>query len=218
MAERVRVREIEDDEGRRLLRIIRRGTGSAVTWRRAQMVLPYAQGMPVVKIAEVAFTSADRARDVIHNFNADGFEVLYPKYEGGRPGSATRTAPSAVTDQSDLPLDALITAEGATSAITPATPTGSRTSSGCQATPDTRPGREANVAAVSCPTAVAWRTSSVPRNPLPPMIRTVMDRHRSERGSMVGWGRPGLARPRPKPSWRRPQRGDYRCAWPTICD
>ncbi|MDQ0847463.1 hypothetical protein QFZ68_007226 [Streptomyces sp. V1I6] len=31
MAERVRVREIDDDEGGRLLRIIRRGTGSMVT-------------------------------------------------------------------------------------------------------------------------------------------------------------------------------------------
>nr|WP_232789694.1 hypothetical protein [Streptomyces jeddahensis] len=39
MAERVRVREIDDDEVKRLLRIIRRGTGSVVTWRRAQMVL-----------------------------------------------------------------------------------------------------------------------------------------------------------------------------------
>ncbi|GHE47441.1 hypothetical protein GCM10017771_68280 [Streptomyces capitiformicae] len=44
-----------------------------VTWRRAQMVLLSAQGMPVAKIAEVTFTSADRVRDVIHNFNADGF-------------------------------------------------------------------------------------------------------------------------------------------------
>ena len=39
MAERVRVREIDDDEGQRLVRIIRRGSGSVVTWRRAQMVL-----------------------------------------------------------------------------------------------------------------------------------------------------------------------------------
>ncbi|MFF3420664.1 IS630 family transposase [Streptomyces sp. NPDC002698] len=85
MAERVRVRVIDDDEGRRLLRIIRRGTGSVVTWRRAQMVLLSAQGMPVVRIAEVTFTSADRVRDVIHNFNADGFDSLYPKYKGGRP-------------------------------------------------------------------------------------------------------------------------------------
>ena len=39
MAGRVQVRKIDDNEGRRLLRIIRRGTGSVVTWRRAQMVL-----------------------------------------------------------------------------------------------------------------------------------------------------------------------------------
>src|ERR671936_2058935 len=89
VAERVHVREIDDDEGRRLLRIIRRGTGSVVTWRRAQMVLLSAQGMPVGKIAEVTFTSADRVRDVIHNFNADGFDSLYPKYKGGRPRTFT---------------------------------------------------------------------------------------------------------------------------------
>ncbi|MFC0842403.1 IS630 family transposase [Streptomyces noboritoensis] len=85
MAERVRVREIDDDEGRRLLRIVRRGTGSVVTWRRAQMVLLSAQSMPVAQIAEVTFTSDDRVRDVLHNFNTDGFESLYPKYRGGRP-------------------------------------------------------------------------------------------------------------------------------------
>lgn len=84
VAERVRVREIDDDEGQRLLRIIRRGMGLVVTWRRAQMVLLSAQGMPVAKIAEVTFTSADRVRDVIHSFNADGFDSLYPKYMGGR--------------------------------------------------------------------------------------------------------------------------------------
>ncbi|GCE37976.1 mobile element protein [Rhodococcus wratislaviensis] len=89
MAERVRVREIDDDEGRRLVRIIRRGTGSVVTWRRAQMILLSAQGMPVPKIAEVSFTSADRVRDVIHNFNTDGFDSLYPKYAGGRPKTFT---------------------------------------------------------------------------------------------------------------------------------
>src|SRR3954449_2470391 len=88
-AERVRVRELDDDEARRLLRIIRRGSGSVVTWRRAQMVLLSAQGMPVVRIAEVSFTSEDRVRDVIHNFNADGFDSLYPKYKGGRPRTFT---------------------------------------------------------------------------------------------------------------------------------
>ncbi|RPK70271.1 hypothetical protein EES45_35775 [Streptomyces sp. ADI97-07] len=60
-----------------------------MTWRRAQMVLLSAQSMPVVKIAEVTLTSADRVRDVIHNFNTDGFASLYPKYRGGRPETFT---------------------------------------------------------------------------------------------------------------------------------
>ena len=89
MSERLRVREIDDDEGRRLVRIIRRGSGSVVTWRRAQMVLLSAQGMGVAAIAKVAFTSEDRVRDVIRNFSADGFASLYPKYKGGRPPKFT---------------------------------------------------------------------------------------------------------------------------------
>jgi len=44
MAGRVRVREIDDDEGTRLMRIVRRGSESVATWRRAQMVLWPAQG------------------------------------------------------------------------------------------------------------------------------------------------------------------------------
>ncbi len=60
-----------------------------VTWRRAQMVLLSAQGMSVTRIAQVTFTSPDRVRDVTHNFNADGFDSLYPKYRGGRPPTFT---------------------------------------------------------------------------------------------------------------------------------
>src|SRR5712691_5025246 len=89
MAERVRVREISNEEGNRLLRIVRRSSGSVVTWRRAQMVLLSAQGMDVGAIAKVAFTSEDRVRAVIHNFNSDGFESLYPRYSGGRPPTFT---------------------------------------------------------------------------------------------------------------------------------
>ena len=89
MTERLRVREIDDDEGRRLVRIVRRDSGSVVTWRRAQMVLLSAQGMDAAGIAKVAFTSEDRVRDVIRNFNADGFSSLYPKYRGGRPPKFT---------------------------------------------------------------------------------------------------------------------------------
>jgi hypothetical protein len=85
VAERVRVRELRSQEGSQLLRIVRRDSGSVVTWRRAQMVLLAAQGMPAPRIAEVTFASEDRVRDVIHNFNLDGFDSLYPRYQGGRP-------------------------------------------------------------------------------------------------------------------------------------
>ena len=111
MTERLRVREIDDDEGQRLVRIIRRGSGSVVTWRRAQLVLLLAQGMDVPAIAKVAFTSEDRVRDVIRNFNADGFGSMYPRYKGGHPPKFTlprrreikKTAKSRPAEY-DLPL------------------------------------------------------------------------------------------------------------------
>jgi hypothetical protein len=70
------------------VQIIRRGSGSVVTWQRAQMVL-LAQDMNVATIARVGFTSEDRVHDVIRNFNADGFSSLYPKYKGGHPPKFT---------------------------------------------------------------------------------------------------------------------------------
>ena len=89
MREGIRVRGITNDEGRRLLQIVRRSSGSVVRWRRAQMVLLSAQGMDVAQIAKVAFTSPDRVREVLHNFNHDGFDSLAPKYSGGRPPKFT---------------------------------------------------------------------------------------------------------------------------------
>ncbi|HML00346.1 MAG TPA: IS630 family transposase [Acidimicrobiales bacterium] len=89
MPERVRVRDITNEEGNRLLRIVRRGSGSVVKWRRAQIVLWSAQAMDVPQIAKIAFTSEDRVRAVIHNFNADGFDSLEPRYAGGRPPKFT---------------------------------------------------------------------------------------------------------------------------------
>lgn len=97
MAERVRVREISNEEGNRLLRTVRRSSGSVVTWRRSQMVLLSAQGMDVGQIAQVTFTSPDRVRDVIHNFNADGFDSLRPRYAGGRPAKFDAEQRAAIT-------------------------------------------------------------------------------------------------------------------------
>jgi transposase len=92
VTERLRVREIDDDEGRRLVRIIRRGSGSVVTWRRAQMVLLSAQGMDASAIAAVAFSSEDRVRDVIRNFQRRWVRFSLPEVQG-RP--ATEVHPAA---------------------------------------------------------------------------------------------------------------------------
>ena len=91
MAGRVELREISNEEGNRLLGMVRRSSGSIVTWRRAQIVLLAAQRMPAARIAEVVFSDPDTVRDVIHNFNRDGFDALYPRYAGGRPPTFTLT-------------------------------------------------------------------------------------------------------------------------------
>ena len=69
MAERVRVREISNQEGTRLLRhrapVDRVGGDLAAGADGAA----HRQGMGVAQIAQVTFTSPDRVRDVLHNFN-----------------------------------------------------------------------------------------------------------------------------------------------------
>ena len=64
MAERVHVRRLNDDEGRTLQRIVRRGGGSEksiVKWRRAMVVLASAGGNDVNAIAGLVQTSPDRS-------------------------------------------------------------------------------------------------------------------------------------------------------------
>ena len=65
--------------------------------------------MDVPAIAKIAFTSEDRVREVIHNFNDDGFDSLAPKYAGGRP--PTFTLPQRQRDQEDrvVPPDRIMT-------------------------------------------------------------------------------------------------------------
>jgi hypothetical protein len=55
----LRVREVSGEEGNRLLRIVRRSSGSVVTWRRAQMVLLSVQGMDVAAGEPVGGVTAE---------------------------------------------------------------------------------------------------------------------------------------------------------------
>jgi transposase len=89
MAERVRVRRLTDEEGRKLQRLVRRGEGkgkaSVVRYRRALVILSSAGGNTVPVIARLVQTSEDRVREVIHNFNEIGMGCLDPRWAGGRP-------------------------------------------------------------------------------------------------------------------------------------
>src|SRR3954469_5525070 len=89
MAERVKVRRLSDEEGRRLLRIVRRGepkaTKSVIRYRRAMVVLASASGNTVPAIARLVAADEDTVRAVIHRFNELGMGSLDPRWAGGRP-------------------------------------------------------------------------------------------------------------------------------------
>ena len=74
------VREITNDEGNQLKRILRRSSDSFKV-KRAQVILASAQRMRVPEISKSFGFSSDYASYVIHGFNERGFEVLKSKYE-----------------------------------------------------------------------------------------------------------------------------------------
>src|SRR4051795_5587176 len=88
MTERVKARRLSDEEGQRLLRIVRRGEPkmpkSVIRYRRA-MVLASASGNSVPAIARLVTADEDTVREVIHRFNELGMRSLDPRWAGGRP-------------------------------------------------------------------------------------------------------------------------------------
>ncbi len=85
MAEPVRARRLTDQEGRRLLQIVRRGKHGSVRVRRAMIIMASASGTLVPAIARLVAADEDTVRDVIHTFNARGLAALDPRWAGGRP-------------------------------------------------------------------------------------------------------------------------------------
>ena len=86
MSERVRVRRLTHEEGQALQRIVRRGAGkspgSHVRWRRAVVVHASAGGNLVPVIAQLAATSPDRVREMIHRFNESPMASSGPSVGG----------------------------------------------------------------------------------------------------------------------------------------
>jgi hypothetical protein len=89
--EGLRVRELANDEGNRLLRIVRRCSGSVVTWRRAQMVLLSAQGMDIAQIARVALTWTPSS---LTGQDARGLYDVGVGPPGGDPGWVRQAMPA----------------------------------------------------------------------------------------------------------------------------
>src|SRR3954467_11964256 len=89
MAELVRARRLSDEEGQRLLQIVRRGepkmTKSVIRYRRAMVVLASASGNTVPAIARLVAADEDTVREVVHRFNELGMKALDPHWAGGRP-------------------------------------------------------------------------------------------------------------------------------------
>jgi transposase len=85
MAEPVRARRLTDEEGQRLVRIVRRGRGHPIRVRRATIILASSSGTPVPAIARLVAADEDTVRDVIHAFNQRGLAALDPRWAGGRP-------------------------------------------------------------------------------------------------------------------------------------
>jgi hypothetical protein len=65
-------RRLTDQEGQRLLRLVRRGRSDSVRYRRALIIMASASGTTPVAIARLVAADADAVRDVINAFDAKG--------------------------------------------------------------------------------------------------------------------------------------------------
>jgi transposase len=76
----ITVREISNEEGNQLKRILRLSSDSFQV-KRVQVILASAQCMRVPEITRSFGFSCDYVRYVIHGFNEKGYEVFKSKYE-----------------------------------------------------------------------------------------------------------------------------------------
>lgn len=93
----VRVRDLTDEEGNKLRRIVRHHQ-SAIEVKRAQVILASAQGFTPPKIAVIALMSEDYVRTLIKAFNEHGFAMLQPKWGPGRPSRFSDDQRKALVD------------------------------------------------------------------------------------------------------------------------
>ena len=89
MSTPVRARRLTPDEGRYLLRLVRRGVHDSVRYRRALIIMASSAGTGVPAIARLVAADPDTVRDVVHAFNNRGLAMLAPRWGRGRPRRIT---------------------------------------------------------------------------------------------------------------------------------
>lgn len=84
----VRVRDISNEEGNKLRKIVRHGRDT-IEVKRAQVVLASAQGFTPPKIGQIVIMDESYVREVIKAFNQGGLEALKAKWGPGAPRKFT---------------------------------------------------------------------------------------------------------------------------------
>lgn len=78
-------------------RYLRKGK-DPVTINRAHVVLASAQGMRVPEISRRYHYSTRWVREIIHKFNREGMEAIFPRYAGGRPPTFTEEQKAGIVE------------------------------------------------------------------------------------------------------------------------
>jgi len=99
------VRDLTDAESKTLTRWLH-DARSTVRVRRAELLALSGQGMRVQEIASSLCLHEEYVRELIRQFNADGFEALKPKPRPGRPKSLSEEEKSIVAEIAIAPPQA----------------------------------------------------------------------------------------------------------------
>ena len=99
----VQVRDLTPGEGRKLQRLLRRGT-DPISYKRALVVLTSAQGSTIREIASNHLLSREYVRRIIHNFNEVGMACLRRGYDrGGRKREIAPEVRSLIAEYALIP-------------------------------------------------------------------------------------------------------------------
>ena len=99
------VRDLTGAESRRLTGWLR-NSRNGIQMRRAQIIAFSGQGMRVQEIAANLEMNEEYLRELIRNFNDEGFDALRQKSQSGRPRSLTEEEESLIAEIATAPPQA----------------------------------------------------------------------------------------------------------------